>query len=289
MPAGGREESEVPAAAVLTCPVRGCGAPLSRRGTVWSCARAHAFDEARSGYLNLLQPQDRRSKHPGDSKEAAQARRRLADRGLEDVMRDEVLREFDALPGLGSRAVLDVGCGEGFLAGALAALRPVEAHGIDISVPAIELAAKRYPRARVRWIVGNADRALPWADGSFDLVLSITARRNGPEMRRVLKLTGRLVLAVPGHDDLAELREALLGHATERDRAASAIEELAADFELLSRRSLRHRANLTRSEIQDLLTATYRGGRVSESERASGIGNLEVTISRELLVFARKG
>ncbi|MEP7132964.1 MAG: methyltransferase domain-containing protein [Acidobacteriota bacterium] len=287
MPDGDRKESEVPAAAVFTCPVRGCGAPLSRRGTVWSCARAHAFDEARSGYLNLLQPQDRRSKHPGDSKEAAQARRRLADRGLEDGMRDEVLGELDALRGSGSLAVLDVGCGEGFLAGALAALRPVEAHGIDISVPAIELAAKRYPRAR--WVVGNADRTLPWADGSFDLVLSITARRNGPEMRRVLKSTGRLVLAVPGQDDLAELREALLGHATERDRAASAIEELAADFELLSRRSLRHRANLTRSEIQDLLTATYRGGRASQSERASGIGDLEVSISRELLVFAAKG
>ncbi|MEO8189910.1 MAG: methyltransferase domain-containing protein [Acidobacteriota bacterium] len=289
MPAGGREETEVPAAttAALTCPVRGCGAALSRLGTVWSCARAHAFDEARSGYLNLLQPQDRRSKHPGDSKEAAQARRRLADRGLEDGMRDELLRELDALPGSGSRAVLDVGCGEGFLAGALAALRPVEAHGIDISVPAIELAAKRYPR--VRWVVGNADRTLPWADGSFDLVLSITARRNGPEMRRVLKSTGRLVLAVPGHDDLAELREALLGHATERDRAASAIEELAADFELLSRRMLGRKANLTRPEIRDLLTATYRGGRVSESERASGIGDLEVTISRQLLVFAAKG
>ena len=273
----------------LRCPVRGCGDRLSRRGSVWSCERGHAFDEARSGYLNLLQPQDRRSKHPGDSKLAAQARRRLADRGHEDWMRDEIVREFDAAPGSrnpGEPAVLDVGCGEGFVLGSLVGLRAVEAHGIDISVPAIESAAKRYPG--VRWVVGNADRGLPWVDGSFDLVLSITARRNGPEMRRVLNASGRVLLAVPGPDDLTELREALLGQATERDRATSAIEELAPDLELLSRRVVRHKAKLTRSEIQDLLAATYRGGRPRETARASEIGDLEVTMSREFLTFGRK-
>ncbi len=256
---------------------------------MWSCERGHAFDEARSGYLNLLQPQDRRSKHPGDSKEATQARRRLAERGHEDWMRDEVLREYDGRPDSrnGRRpAVLDLGCGEGFLLGSLGALRDVEAHGIDISVPAIELAVKRYPAAR--WVVGNADRALPWTDGSFDLVLSITARRNGPEMRRILDASGRVLIAVPAPDDLEELRKALLGRATERDRAAAAVEELAPDLALLSRRVVRHKARLARAEIQDLLAATYRGGRASESARAFEIGELEVTISRELLVFGRK-
>lgn len=265
--------------------MRGCGKPLARAAAVWSCARGHAFDPARSGYLNLLQPQDRKSKHPGDSKEAAAARRRLADAGLEDAIRDEVLREYDSLrrSGSGRRAVLDVGCGEGFLLGSLARERPVDAHGLDISAFAIDLAAKRYPD--VTWIVGNADRGLPWGDGSFDLVLSVTARRNGPEMRRVLRASGRALVAVPGPDDLAELREALLGRATERDRRASAVEELAPDLELLSRRTVRTAARLAAAQIRDVLAATYRGGRLREAERAAGIGDLAVTISRELLVF----
>ncbi|MGH9695411.1 MAG: putative RNA methyltransferase, partial [Bryobacteraceae bacterium] len=46
------------------------------------CARRHSFDIARSGYINLLQPQDRRSKQPGDTKAAIAARRRLHDRGV---------------------------------------------------------------------------------------------------------------------------------------------------------------------------------------------------------------
>ncbi|MEP6769209.1 MAG: methyltransferase domain-containing protein [Acidobacteriota bacterium] len=266
--------------------MRGCAAPLARAGAAWSCERGHAFDEARSGYLNLLQPQDRRSKHPGDSKEAAAARRRMTDAGLEDWIREEVLREFDSLPppAAGERlAVLDVGCGEGFLLGSLARSRAIAARGIDISVPAIELAAKRYPEAT--WIVGNADRGLPWMDGSFDLVLSITARRNGPEMRRVLRASGRVLVAVPGPDDLAELREALLGTATERDRGASAVEELAPDLELLSRRTVRTAATLRSAQIRDLLKATYRGGRDREAQRAARIGALDVTVSRELLVF----
>ena len=41
------------------------------------CRRGHSFDLARSGYLNLLQPQDRRARRPGDSAEVRAARRRF--------------------------------------------------------------------------------------------------------------------------------------------------------------------------------------------------------------------
>src|SRR5450755_3800076 len=54
----------------LLCTVRGCRRPLSRESNRFVCERGHSFDVARSGYLNLLQPQDRRSANPGDSKEA---------------------------------------------------------------------------------------------------------------------------------------------------------------------------------------------------------------------------
>ncbi len=179
--------------------------------------------------------------------------------------------------------MLDVGCGDGFLLASLAAARPIDAHGTDISVPAIELAAKRHPGAT--WVVANADRFLPWADGSFDLVTSITARRNGPEFRRLLARGGRALVALPGEDDLIQLREALLGRGTRRDRAAKAEQDLAADFTLLSRRTVRRSARLEPAALRDMLAATYRGGRARERERIAAIGPLQVTLSRDLLLF----
>src|SRR6202166_3439615 len=168
----------------LLCPVRGCGAPLSRAGRALACPRGHRFDVARSGYCNLLQPHERRSRRPGDSAAALAARRRLFDQGHGDWLVPHLLAAFDALPLPPGAAVLDVGCGEGFYLGTLARERRIEAHGLDISVPAIDLAARRYPAAT--WIVANADRTLPYAAGSFGLALALTSRVNPGELRRVL-------------------------------------------------------------------------------------------------------
>lgn len=270
----------------LLCTVRGCRKQLRARERSLSCARGHSFDVAASGYVNLLGPQDRRSSHPGDSRETALARRRLSEAGHEDWIADEILSELDALGASAqTAAVLDVGCGEGSLLAALGRARPIDAHGIDISVPSIELAAKSSSEAT--WVVGNADRFLPWAGGAFDFVTSVTARRNGPEWKRVLKPRGRGFVAIPGPEDLIELREALLGRAVRRDRAAAAIEELRADLALVSRRSVRRTVSLDEAGIADVLRTTYRGARFRERARIGAIGPMEVTVAREFLVFRR--
>ena len=67
---------------MLLCPVRGCHLGLVREERRMVCPRNHSFDIARSGYINLLQPQDRRAKEPGDTAEAVAARRRLHDQGF---------------------------------------------------------------------------------------------------------------------------------------------------------------------------------------------------------------
>ena len=79
--------------------------------------------------------------------------------------------------------VLDAGCGDGFYLGTLAGQTGFDGHGVDISIPAVEAAARRYPKCE--WIVANADRFVPYADRSFSIVLSITARMNSAEFRRV--------------------------------------------------------------------------------------------------------
>jgi 23S rRNA (guanine745-N1)-methyltransferase len=265
----------------LICPVRHCGEPLERRGRTLACLRGHSFDLARSGYANLLQPRDRRSKRPGDPPEAVEARRRLLDAGYGEPLLRAIREEVAAL-GLGAgAAVLDVGCGEGYYLGSLAQDPGVEAHGIDLSTAAADLAARRYPEGT--WIVANADRFLPWADGAFDLILSIDARLSPSEMRRVLKPEGRLLVAVPGADDLGELREAVLGERVLKDRLERAVSLLAeAGFEMEARRAVRGAAELGPAEIRDALTATYRSGRESRRARIEALPAMRVTLSHDL-------
>ena len=186
---------------MVLCPVRDCHLPLVRADQRLLCVRGHSFDVARSGYINLLQPQERRSRRPGDTPEALAARRRLHDSGATAPLLQGIAGMLAASP---DDVVLDAGCGDGFYLGSLARQTGCKAHGIDISVPAIDAAARRYPECE--WIVANADRFVPYAARSFSLVLSITARMNAPEFRRVLRDDSRLLVALPAPEDLIELR-----------------------------------------------------------------------------------
>jgi len=266
---------------MLLCPVRGCRLPLTRPSIgAWMCARAHSFDVARSGYINLLQPQDRRSKHPGDTKAAVAARRRLHDLGVTAPLLRGIAEIIGAQP---SDVVLDAGCGDGFYLGTLAREIGFDTHGLDISTFAAEAAARRFPpNERCQWIVANADRFVPYADGSFSLVLSITARMNAPEFRRVLRgpeagKGGRLLVALPSPEDLAELRSHM-GEAG-RDRVARTIETFAPSFTLAEQRRVTTSANLSAEAVQDVLLSIYR------PMRSRPVEAMRVTFSLDLLLF----
>ncbi|HEV7668197.1 MAG TPA: methyltransferase domain-containing protein [Thermoanaerobaculia bacterium] len=267
---------------MLVCSVPACRAPLAidsktRRAV---CPQGHSYDRAKSGYWNLLQPQDRRSNAPGDSKEAAQARRLLADRALDAPLFAALLPILDTLDPINHPPVLDVGCGEGAWLGFLGAHREVQPWGTDLSTAAIELAARRLPQAT--WVIANADRRLPFTDGSFDRITSLTARRNPEEFHRLLAPGGRLVIALPGPDDLIELREAVLGRGDRRERLDKALDELAPHFEVEGTERVDWTATLDEEGIAALLAATYRGGRAGRQERASRLAGTAVTFSRDL-------
>ena len=206
---------------MLLCPVRDCHLDLERGGRRLYCTCGHSFDFARSGYVNLLQPQERRSKLPGDTADAVAARRRLHDRGVTGPLLQGIT---SILEPLATDVVLDAGCGDGFYLGSLAEQFGFDAHGVDISIPAIDAAARRFPKCE--WIVANADRQIPYADQSFSIILSITARMNTEEFQRVLRNDGRLLVAIPAPEDLIELR------GVGRDRAARTIETFASGFSL---------------------------------------------------------
>src|SRR5947207_12555266 len=111
MSSGPRDKFAMPQ---LLCTVRDCRAPLAREERRAVCARGHSFDIARSGYINLLQPQDRRSREPGDSAEAVAARRRLFERGITKPIDDAIASMVHG------ETILDAGCGEGHILGILA-------------------------------------------------------------------------------------------------------------------------------------------------------------------------
>lgn len=124
--------------------------------------------------------------------------------GRERALRERLVELARVAPG---EAVLDVGCGTGTLA--IAAKRRAGAsgvvHGIDASPEMIERAQRKAAKkaAEVAFEIATVE-ALPFPDGSFDVVLSTLMLHHLPravreqcarEMRRVLKPGGR-VLAV---------------------------------------------------------------------------------------------
>lgn len=223
---------------------------------------------ARSGYVNLLQPQDKKSKQPGDTPAAVAGRRRLHDLGVTEPL----FAAIAEMAGAGaSDSVLDAGCGDGYYLGSLQKLTGCEAHGVDISIPAVDAAAKRYPE--VEWIVANADRAVPYATSSFSLVMSITARMNAPEFRRVLREDGRLLVAIPAPDDLVELR------GVGRDRVERTLETFAGAFRLVKQGRVTTTAALDEAAVEDIRHAIYRP---MQQEAAHA---MKVTFSLDLLLL----
>jgi 23S rRNA (guanine745-N1)-methyltransferase len=273
----------VPASVRPRCTVRDCSGELAREASRFVCPRGHSYDVAREGYVNLLQVQDRRSSTPGDSKEAVAARRRLLDAGFGKPLLEPMLAMIEGLAPPKGSAVLDVGCGEGSFLAAVCERFELEGWGVDISTPAIEAAARRHPRAH--WVVANADRALPFADGSFRLVMTIAGRRPVAEFRRVLAEGGRLVAAVPAEDDLRELRAALHGNALIIDRFGPLLTALEGTFRLETRKVVRHTSRLESGMLLDLLSATYRGARRSQKQAIEELDAMDVTTSWTLCAF----
>ena len=104
----------------------------------------------------------------------------------------DIAEQVDGVP---YEALLDVGCGTGFLIDILAKRRPARYCGVDLSDEMIRGA---------EFTVGSADR-LPYPDGSFDIVACSQSFHHYPypekamgEARRVLRPGGLYILSDTG-------------------------------------------------------------------------------------------
>jgi 23S rRNA (guanine745-N1)-methyltransferase len=239
---------------ILSCPV--CHQPLKRQENSWCCADGHSFDAARQGYVNLLTPQQRHSRHPGDTREMVAARRAFLDAGFYAPIARELTAQLAELaPGA---QVMDAGCGEGYYLSALLQVRPdLDCCGVDISKDAVRYAAVREKHAL--WAVGTAAH-LPVPDSSCDAVICMFAMTVPAEFHRVLKPNGIFLQVQAGRGHLMALKERIYPQILDK----GAQPPLEAGFALEAERVLHFPIALeTPEQVQQLLTMTPHFWRIS--------------------------
>lgn len=196
----------------LACPI--CASPLSLIYNTRRCSNAHSFDVAKEGYINLLLPQHKASRDPGDSKSMVLARQHFHDNEFYKPLTGAITQHLAV-----DSSLADLGCGEGSYGRWLLESAPLlDYYGIDISRHGIRRAAKSLSNAT--WLVAS-NWHLPLLDGVFDTALTIFAPIDQSELRRIVKAQGHWINVTPGSNHLAELRECLYDTVADIDKQAA--------------------------------------------------------------------
>lgn len=210
------------------CPV--CQQPLAVTGGVYRCVNDHSFDRAKEGYVNLLLASHKRSAEPGDARAMLRSRREFLERGYYDPLAERLAsRGVEARRAQAGApfALLDLGCGEGYYTGRIAAalseMPPTWIGGIDIARDGVRMAAKRYPG--VDFAVASTAR-LPVADDSLDMALEVFAPTDVGEIRRALRPGGLYLRVTPGPQHLFTLRSLVYDTPREHAPAPTTLEGL---------------------------------------------------------------
>jgi 23S rRNA (guanine745-N1)-methyltransferase len=283
---------------ILRCPV--CREITVRTETGCQCAHKHTFDAARQGYINFLLSHQKRSKEPGDNKDMIRSRRKFLDRGHYDKLSDGISEAIGGVlpePQSGSVCdILDAGCGEGFYLKRLKEYmtssdrEPVAFHyyGVDISKYAVQQATQR--DRTMNWFVASIID-LPFTQASLDIVLNVFSPINFPEFARILKDTGRLVIAHPGPRHLNGLREVIYPVAMEHEES-DMVEQAAGLFSLSNRARVNYQLKLTSSrEIMDLLAMTpyFWNIDLSTKARVEALDRLALDVDVMISIFSKTG
>lgn len=252
---------------LFQCP--NCAKALKQGERQYFCQSGHSFDIAKKGYVNLLLPGHTGAGNPGDSREMLQSRKEFLNEGYYErfsaELSDIAANSFATGASTGDStsegdsaiSLLDAGCGEGYYISRLKKRldekfigRETDIYGIDVSRPAINLAAGR--SREIRFAVASSYH-IPILSRSLDLILCIFAPRDESEFSRILKPSGRLIVAAPGPRHLYSFRKLLYGGAEEIGQKGTVGE----GFKLLEQHSVKHDIKLkSNRDIYNLFMMT---------------------------------
>ncbi|MEP0072931.1 MAG: putative RNA methyltransferase [Marinomonas sp.] len=238
----------------LSCPIDSLS--LSRDGNSLKCDNGHSYDLAKTGYVNLLPVQNKRSKDPGDSKAMVAARQAFLNQDFYYPIVEAVLETWPKEHLVSGVRVLDAGCGEGYYLNEINKLlleQQIEAEltGLDISKWAVTAASKR--DKSISWLVGS-NASLPTPAERFDAILCLFGFPIFNEFSRALTDSGLLLLVESGANHLIELRQILYPSIHEYKSTHS---EGVDGFELVSEEARSFEFTLSsQAAIQDLLSMT---------------------------------
>ncbi len=265
---------------LLLCPL--CGSVLSESEHSCRCENGHCFDIARQGYIHLLPVQQKRSLHPGDTREQVLSRRAFLEAGFYRPIAEALCAAAEKYGCQGP--ILDVGCGEGWYSAILAESMAAPLIGIDISKEAVRCAAAKYKNAR--WICGSAAR-LPVADGSAGLLTSLFAVTIPEEFARVLKPQGYFFQILAEEDHLLGLKSIIYPELKHKEKNTAPQVE---GFECAERVPIRFTFTVEGAQVRNLLSMTPHVYRISRegAEKLAATEKLTDTASCVLNIYRKK-
>jgi 23S rRNA (guanine745-N1)-methyltransferase len=277
------------ALALLACPL--CGAALTAPSDAGAlrCSTGHSFDRARQGYVTLLPPGHRPPS--GDSAEMVADRVAVLEAGhfagLTAALADAVLADGER-----PAALLDLGGGTGHhLAGVLERLPDAVGVVLDSSRYAVRRAARAHPRAMA--VAADSWARLPVRGGAVDGVLVVFAPRNGPEIARVLRPGGRLVVVTPAADHLTELVGPLGLLRVDPDKAARLASSLEPHLRPVATTSFRTQLTLDRPDVVPLVGMGPHARHLAREALADAVAALPapvaVTVSVDVTTYRSAG
>ncbi len=275
---------------LFKCPV--CSKALIRSSKQYFCHNGHCFDISRRGYVNLLLPGHKGAGSSGDSAEMLQSRREFLNKGYYEAF-------SDSLNNMVSRHlhydkafnILDAGCGEGYYIYRLKkdlesrfCMDGIGIYGIDVSKPAVHYASGR---DKAISLAVASTYHIPIINNSLDCILCIFAPRDENEFRRVLKRSGKLIVAAPGPRHLYSFKTHLYdstGFIGPKGTAGNG-------FMLLEHQNISYDIHLSSSEeIMHLfmMTPYSRHACDIKSDTFRSLSSLKVEVDINLFIYTRQ-
>ena len=267
----------------FVCPK--CGEKLNIENGSAKCQNGHSYDRAKGGYYNLLLSQ--KGGIHGDNKEMVLARRAFLSEGYyAPLARYVAAQAMEYTPAFGS--ILDAGAGEGYYTDFVECAifdrdGKSDVSAFDISKDAVREIVKKNPRISLA-VAGSYH--MPLADGTIDTVINTFSPLALEETRRVLKIGGHFIMAIPGENHLFGLKRAIYDTPYKNVVADTTLE----GFELIEDEPLTYQIKLDSPEaVRDLFMMTPYAYRTKPQDREKilALESLETEVDFRVFVYRK--